>query len=182
MAGALIFAVIALAGALLTLRLAVAAIRSASHNRTRSRVRRIGIEAPATVIANRAAGRGAGSIEAAGVPDRPPRQPRVYYPVLRYLTVSGEEYTAPTREPWPAPFTIGETVAIVYDPDQPADFTPSRGRPGTPTSYLVGLTVLMGLLTLGVAFFAVRLWAVGAGHGFDLPGIDVPGVVLPSNR
>jgi hypothetical protein len=172
---AAIFAVAALMGALATARLAVAASRTVRRNSERNRLRRTGVEVAGTVIEN---------LETDPVPRvrGRTRGPVGFRPVVRYTTVRGEELTETDIEVWPDGFPIGHSLVIAYNPDHPRSFTPARGRPGTRASFLISLTILLGLLTLVAAFFAVRLASSAAGLGFDLPGVDVPGVVLPTNR
>lgn len=167
MVPAVIFSAISLLGFALTCYLAWSAIRMRRSDRERRQLLRDGVQVTGTVISAKVANR----------EDSPEIRPEVHF-----LTVTGHEYNVATFETWPAVVHEGQSVLVAYDPNDPDRMTLARSRPGTKFSYLLAMTALLGGLTLVTAFFSVRLWAVASGHGFDLPGVDVPGVVLPSNR
>lgn len=168
MLAGLVFAVVGLLGLWLTVRLALAARDIRRTWAEHEALREGGVEVPGTVI-EVAGGRGRGGVVQ-------------YLPTVRFTTLAGHDVTGPPLQPWPTRFAAGDPLAVCYDPGQPERFTPAQQRPGTRSSFALAMTLLIGVLTAGTLFFAFRLWAVDYGHGFDIPGVDVPGVVLPSNR
>lgn len=164
---AVIFSAISLLGLAITGYLAWAAIRMRRRDRERRQLLRDGVHVSGTIIAT-------GAADPADYPE--------IRPEIHFLTVTGREYKVATIETWPPVVHEGQSVLVAYDPVDPVRMTMAQERPGTKLSYLLMMTAVLGVLTLVTAFFSVRLWAVSSGHGFDLPGVDIPGVVLPANR
>jgi hypothetical protein len=82
----------------------------------------------------------------------------------------------------PAVLREGQAVTVAYDAMNPERMVLAQDPPGTSFSFLAAVAALLAVMTLGTMFFTARMWLGASGHGFDLPWVDVPGVVLPSNR
>lgn len=167
MVPALVFSLAAIAGLVATWLSLRATKRIRNRHHVRADLLADGVEATGTVVA---------------VHDSPDGRRMATVPDINYLTMTGSEITAAPIDPWPLPFEEGQSIEVLYDPADPIRMTLARPTPGTPVWFASAVTAVLALLTIGVIFFAVRLWAVSGGHSFDLPGVDVPGVVLPSNR
>lgn len=163
-----VFALVGLLGLWATWRLARATARLHRRWHAHQDLRDTGVGVPGTII------------EVAAIPER--SGAALYLPTVRFTTLAGQDVTGTTLQPWPTRFVAGDSLDICYDPLHPQRCTPDLERPGTRVSFVFAMTLLIGMLTAGTLFFALRLYAVDHGHGFDLPGVDVPGVVLPSNR
>jgi hypothetical protein len=92
-----------------------------------------------------------------------------YYPVVEFSLPNGDQVTVQLSEgSWPAAYTIGEEVTIIYNPDRPTDARIQSASSNFLVWLLPGLTGL-----LGVAFLA----AAGLVYWFTRPA--APDIVSP---
>lgn len=164
MVAAVVFLAATLLAALVTVLLAASAVGQHRRAAKRHRVRRTGVEVPATVVGNQT---------------RPLGRRQVgFAPVVRYVTLTGVEVTAAALDVLPERLPIGHSSNIAYDSQEPESVTLLHEGTRTGAVFVTTLAIGMAMATVVTGFFAARLVNQSRTVPFDLPGVDVPGVSI----